>query len=150
MAGGELARVDERSIVVSAAVPVVWRSVAEVAERAFSAGWVGPVARALGCRDTAASGPRPLATGSTFPGFRVAADEPRELALLGGHRFSEYALIFRLDDRADGTTRLRAETRADFPGLRGSLYRAAVIGTRGHALVVHRLLRAAARHAERT
>jgi len=43
---------------------------------------------------------------------------------------------------------LRAETRARFPG-GGSLYRAAVIGTRGHVLVTMRLLEAAKRRAER-
>jgi hypothetical protein len=85
------------------------------------------------------------------PGFHVAAArEPRELALAGSHRFSEYSLVFRLDDLADGGTRLRAETRADFPGLRGSLYRAMVIGTRGHMIVTRRLLVATKRRAERS
>ncbi len=33
-----------------------------------------------------------------MPGFRVAAARPaEELALAGRHRFSDYALVFRLD-----------------------------------------------------
>jgi len=108
------------------------------------------MARLLGCADVDSSGPRPLATGSTFPGFHVeAAERPRELALAGSHRFSNYALIFRLE-RLDATrTGLRAETRAIFPGLKGSAYKALVIGTRGHVLVTRRLLDAAKQRAER-
>ena len=98
---------------------------------------------------TAASGPRPLAEGSAFPGFAVALAEPgSELALVGRHRYSEYALVFHLVAEGGGT-RLRAETRARFPGTAGRLYRAAVIGTRGHVLVTMRLLAAVKRRAER-
>lgn len=108
------------------------------------------MARLLGCADVDSSGPRPLASGSTLPGFHVELGEPRrELALAGSHRFSNYALIFRLDRLDAGQTRLRAETRADFPQLKGSAYRALVIGTRGHVLVTRRLLNAAKQRAER-
>lgn len=93
----------------------------------------------------AASGPRPLAAGSTLPGFHVEVAEPGlELALAGSHRFSEYALIFRLADASAGRTRLRAETRAAFPGVKGAVYRTLVIGSRGHVLVTRRLLGAVA------
>jgi hypothetical protein len=109
------------------------------------------VAGLLGCADVDSSGPRPLETGSTLPGFHVELAEPgRELALAGSHRFSHYALIFRLGRLDADRTRLRAETRADFPQLKGSVYRALVIGTRGHVLVTCRLLDAAKRRAERT
>jgi hypothetical protein len=88
--------------------------------------------------------------GSTLPGFVVArAIPPVTLALEGEHRFSRYALIFRIDRLANGGSRLRAETRAEFPGTRGRLYRALVIGTRGHVLAVRRILRAVRRRAER-
>ena len=81
--------------------------------------------------------------GSTFPGFVVArVVEPAVFALEGQHRFSRYGLIFSLEPTKDEQTLLRAETRADFPGLKGSVYRALVIGTRGHVLVVNRLLSA--------
>ena len=86
----------------------------------------------------------------TAPAALPHIDEhPRELALAGSRRFSEYSLVFRLDDLGDAGTRLRAETRADFPGLRGRLYRAMVIRTRGHVVVTKRLLGATKRRAER-
>jgi hypothetical protein len=108
------------------------------------------VARLLGCADVESSGPQPLQTGSTLPGFHVeVADRPRELALGGSHRFSNYALIFRLEELDENHTRLRAETRATFPGLRGGVYRTLVITTRGHVLVTRRLLNATRQRAER-
>ena len=74
---------------------------------------------------------------------------PAELALAGSHRFSDYALIFRLDPLAGGGTRVRAETRAEFPDLKGAVYRTLVIGTRMHVLVTRRILTAVKRRAER-
>ena len=74
---------------------------------------------------------------------------PRELALVGNHRFSRYALIFRLEQADDDQTLLRAETRATFPGLKGQAYKTMVIRTRGHVLVTRRLLNATKRRAER-
>lgn len=71
------------------------------------------------------------------------------LALEGQHRYSRYGLIFSLEPTKDERTLLRAETRADFPGLTGSVYRTLVIGTRGHVVVVGRLLRAVKKRAER-
>lgn len=141
--------VDEHGVEIAAPPDAVWEPLCRVAEGAFSSPTVARVARVLGCEATAASGPRPLAEGSTFPGFTVARAVPgSELALVGRHRYSDYALVFHLS--GDGTTtRLRAETRARFPGLSGRLYRAAVIGTRGHVLVTTRLLGAVKRRAER-
>ena len=116
-------------------------------------GWLGSAggtARLLGCTDTAPSGPRPLATGSALPGFHVEAAEPgRILALAGRHRFSDYALILRFEAANEGSTAVRAETRATFPGVKGGIYRALVIGTRGHILVTRRLLAGIKRSAER-
>lgn len=149
-AASELPRVDEHSVDVCAPPSVLWRSVAEIAEGTLCSGWATTASRLLGCRETAATGPRPLATGSTLPGFSVEADEPDELVMLGRHRFSDYALIFRIDDLGDGNVRLRAESRAEFPGVSGSLYRAVVIGTCGHALLVNRLLHVVKSHAERS
>jgi hypothetical protein len=105
----------------------------------------------LGCTDTAPSGPRPLATGSVLPGFHVEAAEPgRILALAGKHRFSDYALILRFDGEGGDPTTVRAETRATFPGVKGNIYRALVIGTRGHVLVTRRLLDGIKQRAERS
>jgi hypothetical protein len=78
-----------------------------------------------------------------------AADPLSRLLLRGRHRFSEYKLDFRIDE-TDGSTRCRAETRARFPGRSGRLYRLAVIGTKSHRLLVHRMLRDIRRAAERT
>ncbi|MFJ8636544.1 hypothetical protein [Streptomyces sp. NPDC093568] len=75
-------------------------------------------------------------------GFRVAVSVPgKELAYVGHHPFSTYALLFHLDETPRGHTRLRAETRARFPGRAGTVYRGLVIGTGAHALVVRHMLR---------
>lgn len=87
---------------------------------------------------------------ATFSYFAVgASDAPRELVLIGAHRFSRYALIFRLDDLGGARTRLRAETRAEFPGAKGSVYRALVIGTRIHILATRGILARVKARAER-
>lgn len=142
--------VDEHSTVVDSPPGPAWEALRLVVERSFAGGATPRFARLLGCEDDSASGPRPLALGSAVPGFHVGAAEPeRELALLGSHRFSRYALTFRLDDLGAGRTRLRAETRAEFPGLKGGVYRGLVIGTRMHVLVTRRLLGAIKARAER-
>lgn len=146
----DLPHVDEHSIAIEATPDAAWDALLRVVEGSFASGASATGARLLGCADTAASGPRPLASGSVLPGFHVeAAERPRELALAGGHRFSDYALIFRLDRQEEGRTTLRAETRAVFPGLKGSAYRTMVIGTRMHVLVTRRILGAAKQGAER-
>ncbi|HET9198396.1 MAG TPA: DUF2867 domain-containing protein [Solirubrobacterales bacterium] len=141
--------VDEHGVEVAAPPEAVWEALCRVAEGSFSSSFAARFAGLVGCEQTAMSGPRPLAEGSAFPGFAVARAEPgSELALTGRHRYSEYALVFHLAQSGEGT-RLRAETRATFPGAGGRLYRAAVIGTRGHILVTMRLLNAVKRRAER-
>ena len=146
----DLPQVDEHSIAIEATPDAAWDALLRVVEGSFASGASTRGARLLGCADTVASGPRPLADGSALPGFHVeTAQRPKELAIAGAHRFSDYALIFRLDERDGKRTVLRAETRAAFPGLKGSAYRAMVIGTRIHVLVTRRILSAAKRSAER-
>jgi hypothetical protein len=141
--------VDEHGLEIEAPAEVVWESLCQVAAGSFSSPLASRFARLVGCESTENAGPRPLAVGSAIPGFVVARAEPgSELALVGRHRYSEYGLVFRLG-AGDGTTRLRAETRALFPGAAGRLYRGAVIGTRMHVLVTMRLLAAVKRRAER-
>jgi hypothetical protein len=144
-----LPHIDEHSMQIGADRQATWEAALRVVD-----GWLrsaGRTARLLGCAETAASGPRPLAVGSTLPGFHVEVAEPaRQLTLAGSHRFSDYALILRLEGAPDGATTARAETRARFPGLTGGAYRALVIGTRGHVLVTRRLLSGIKRRAERT
>lgn len=79
---------------------------------------------------------------STVPfGFTLDVAEPGErFALKGHHWFSVYKLIFLLSD-ADGGTRVAAQTWAAFPGLKGKVYRALVIGSGGHRIVVRRMLK---------
>ena len=136
-----LPHIDEHTTVVAAQPDAVWRGLGEMLDRTFSRGGSVGIAHLLGCADRKASGPRPLAEGSTLRGFRVAlADPGRELTLVGRHRFSSYALVFRLDEAGPGQTRVRAETRARFPGPAGAVYRRLVIGTGGHAVAVRRML----------
>jgi hypothetical protein len=143
--------VDELTLDIGADRDATWAALLRVVEGSFaSARGRGP-ARLLACEDTELSGPRPLARGSSFPGFHVEIAEPgNTLALAGRHRFSTYLLIFRLGDTSEGSTSLTAETRAAFPGLKGRAYRALVIGTRMHVLVTRRLLAACKRRAERS
>lgn len=141
--------VDEHGVEIAAPLAAVWGALLKAADGSFSSTATARFARVLGCEPSAASGPRPLVEGSAIPGFVVARAEPEtELALVGRHRYSEYALVFRLD-AAGEAVRLRAETRARFPGVSGRIYRTAVIGTRGHVLVTMRLLGAVKRRAER-
>lgn len=142
--------VDEITIDVNASRDTTWAALLRVVERSFaSARGRGP-ARLLACEDTELLGPRPLAQGSAFPGFHVeAAETGSRLALAGRHRFSTYLLTFRLEDAGAGGTVITAETRATFPGIKGTIYRALVIGTRMHVVVTRRLLTAAKHRAER-
>jgi hypothetical protein len=80
---------------------------------------------------------------TTVPvGFSLDTVMPRErLALRGRHLFSIYRLVFELDDDGPRRTRLRAQTWAAFPGLHGRVYRALVIGSGAHRVVVRRMLR---------
>ncbi|QVI22729.1 hypothetical protein KHQ06_06920 [Nocardia tengchongensis] len=69
------------------------------------------------------------------------ADPPNRLVTKGRHWFSRYRLSFRLDEVDPTHTRVTAITHAVFPGIHGRIYRALVIGTRLHRLVVWDLLR---------
>ncbi|MCV7257749.1 DUF2867 domain-containing protein [Mycobacterium shimoidei] len=80
---------------------------------------------------------------STVPvGFALAeATPPTRLALKGRHPFAVYRWIFELDPEGPQHTRVRSQTWAAFPHLRGKVYRALVIGTGAHRAVVRRTLR---------
>ncbi|MDQ0579737.1 hypothetical protein [Streptomyces rishiriensis] len=145
-----LPRVDEHTTVVAAGAADVWRGLGETLDRSFTRPGSARHARLVGATDRTASGPGPLVEGATLHGFRVAeALAGRELVLVGGHRFSSYALVFRLTETGPGRTRLCAETRAAFPGRAGALYRGLVVGTGGHGVVVRRMLASVRRRAER-
>lgn len=142
--------VDEHSVSVSAAPEATWEALLEVLDRGLGNTAPGRVVvRRLGCRPSERSGE--LGTiGSTIPGFIVTRSvPPAVLALMGEHRYSRYALIFRLTERLDAPLLLSAETRAEFPGRQGAAYRALVIGTRSHVLATRSILRGVRRYAER-
>ncbi|MFF7450969.1 MULTISPECIES: hypothetical protein [unclassified Streptomyces] len=141
-----LPHIDEHATVAAAPAEAVRRAIGEVLDRSLGSG----LGRLLGCADRTSSGPRPPAEGSTFPGFRVVRAAPGgELVLVGRHHFSTYALIFRWEEAAAGGTRLRAETRARFPGPGGALYRLLLMRTGAHAVATGRLLAAIRERAER-
>ena len=131
--------IDEHSQRIAAPADRVWTSLLKVLRREM--GGSAAIARILGCdplQGTVGFAGRP---GEAVPGFRVVeADPGRRLVLRGRHRFSSYALTFVLDG-----DRLCARTNAEFSGILGWLYRAAVIGSGGHRLVTRRLLRRVAR-----
>ena len=144
-----LPAIDEHGTLVLAPVEQTWSALLSVAAGSFSGRAAERVAAVLGCTPADASGPLDE-RGSTVPGFIVVrVVEPAVLALQGEHRFSRYGLVFRLEPTKDENTLLRAESRAEFPGLKGRAYKTLVIGTRGHVLAVNRILRAVRRRAER-
>jgi hypothetical protein len=145
-----LPAIDEHAVVVRASQEATWDAVVETLPRSFGGPLANRGATMLGCEHTETKG-ETATIGSTIPGFIVSRSiRPAMLVLLGEHRFSQYALLFRVDRLEDGCSLLRAETRAQFPGARGRLYKALVIGTRAHVLAVMRMLRAIRRSAERS
>ncbi|MFF5921726.1 hypothetical protein ACFY8C_25745 [Streptomyces flavochromogenes] len=133
--------VDEHGVVVDAGVEELWTRLVVKVGRSLSTGGGARYARVVGAVPRESGGVRPLGVGSEFPGFRVVRFVPgRELALEGRHRFSSYSLVFRVEELSDGRCRLRAETRAVFPGAAGRVYRALVIGSGGHAFAMRRML----------
>jgi hypothetical protein len=143
-----LASIDEHGILVLARREATWEALVETL-RAYASRGSERGAELLGCAETMATG-SPDRIGSTLPGFVITrVVKPAVIALCGQHRFSRYGLVFSLEETKDDHTLLRAETRAEFPGLRGRIYRALVIGTRGHVFAVNRILRSAKKRAER-
>jgi hypothetical protein len=140
--------VDEHGAEIAADPDQVWEALAATLPRILDTRRSSRFAKVLGDAFTEARG-EPTVIGSTLPGFIVSRSiRPSVLALLGQHRFSRYALVFRIDQLGIGRSRLSAETRAEFPGVKGRAYRALVIGSRGHVLVVRRILSAVRRRAE--
>jgi hypothetical protein len=87
------------------------------------------------CRD-------PDAPTTVPPGFTLEeATPPERFVLKGRHPFAVYRWVFVLDEDGPQRTVVRSQTWAAFPGLHGKIYRALVIGSGGHRVVVRRVLR---------
>ncbi len=146
----ELPPIDEHAIEVDAPAEVSWEALFPTIERALNGRHAQRYAERLDAGVTVAAGDLHH-PGGMLPGFTVIrAIEPVMLALAGRHRFAQYAVVFRIDLLPGQRSQVRLETRAEFLGRKGRLYRAGVIGTRGHVLVVNRMLRAIKRRAERS
>ena len=127
--------IDEHAARVPANRARVWKAVESYVGGLIRANERNPLATLLGAQPAG--------------GFAVAESEPeRRLVLRGRHRFARYELAFELADAEDGfATQLRAQTHAAFPGLRGRVYRALVIGSRGHVVATRHMLGQIARRA---
>jgi hypothetical protein len=139
--------IDERAIIVNAAPMTLWEATVEVVCRRLGGGWRA-LATGLGCAERTASGD-PRSVGAAVPGFRVVCSHPPTAWVLAGeHRFARYTWSFFIESIGHGRSRLRAETRAAFPGVSGSLYRGLVISTHAHAVAVRQILHMVKRGAE--
>lgn len=146
----QLPYIDEHSTTIDASCERVWSLLTQALRKDFGSSGSAPVARALGLVPAKTRGDwrGTLHPGDALPGFAVAETHPPErLELRGRHRFSSYALVFELNATGAAGCTLRAQTWAEFPGPIGHAYRALVIGSGGHRLIVRRLLRNVARHA---
>jgi hypothetical protein len=142
----DLPRIDSHSVEVDAPPAVAWRTLIDWVAGSSQDQRRTRFARLLGCEPDRSDG-QPGAQGSTVPGFRVARSAPpNELALEGGHRFSDYSLRFDIEQRGDRSL-CTATTHAAFPGLSGQLYKTAVIRSQAHRLLMKRLLDQLARRA---
>jgi hypothetical protein len=141
--------VDEHSISVDATPEQAWDALVHVLASGFSNSVFGrTAARRLECVPGERSGDLPT-IGSTIPGFIVCRSiSPAVLALMGEHRYSRYALIFRITEREGAPLLVSAETRAEFPGRSGRAYRTLVIGSRGHVFATRSVLRGIRKRAQ--
>jgi hypothetical protein len=130
--------IDEHERCIDADRERVWVALGRMLSRSDSL-LTTIVIRLVGARPRRAAGD-PLGEGSTIAGFVVSgAVRPEMLRLEGRHRFSHYALTFRLRD-AGGATIVTAESRAEFRSIGGPAYRALVVGSGAHVVAVRRML----------
>lgn len=147
--GGGLPYLDEHEVAAAASPEEVWAALPVVLRDAFDRSRAHRLARILGCEAEGGGGEFDGAPAESLAGFHVTStDPPRQIALEGRHRFSRYRLAFEIDPTGSGS-RIRAVTHAEFPGVRGALYRAMVVGSGGHRIVTTRILKSIARRAER-
>jgi len=128
LASPVLPYVDEHTIRIAASRELVWTALQRYVATSLCTAEGNPLVRLLGTEPRA--------------GFEVSESAPTEsLSLVGRHRFARYMLAFELTDAPVGSTQLRAQTYAAFPGVRGCVYRVLVIGTRAHVVATNHVLR---------
>ncbi len=146
----DLPPIDEHYIEVEAPAEATYAALFPTLESALGGRFAHSYCERVGAIETEAHGDLHH-PGGTLPGFTVArAIAPVMLALDGEHRYAKYAVVFRIDLLPGQRSRVRLETRARFAPRRGRLYKAAVLGTRGHVIIVNRMLRSIKRRAERS
>lgn len=127
----DLPYIDTHELPVDAPRDRVWAALREYVDQALASERASRLGLLLGAE------PR--------SGFAVHDEVPGErVELRGRHRFSDYRLVFEVSD-AGGRTLLQAHSYAVFPGVRGVLYRTAVIGSRAHVVATRHLLRSIAK-----
>jgi hypothetical protein len=144
---------DEHVERIAAPAERVWTALLTTLREQFSRSLPRPLISAWGLQQSKRLGEwtANVSVGDTLPGFAVTRSDPaRLLTLRGGHRFSRYELRFELDSTDPRGVEIHAKTSAEFPGWQGRIYRALVIGTGGHRILVGRFLRTVARRAVRT
>jgi hypothetical protein len=142
--------IDEHYVDVDAPAEATYAALFPAIERAFAGKFAHSYCERVGALETEVTGDLHH-PGGTLPGFTVTrAIAPVMLALAGEHRYAKYAVVFRIDLLPGQRSRVKLETRADFTPGKGRIYKAAVIGTHGHVLVVNRMLRSIKRGAERS
>jgi len=136
--------IDEHNCQIQAPANVVWLSLLAILRTTMKGGqWF---ARLLSCDPSTGTQDFEGKIGETLPGFRVETCEAnKKLVLCGRHRFASYKLVFIIDGEC-----LRALTYAEFPGVLGRIYRAAVISSGAHGMVTRRLLSQVSRRCKRT
>jgi hypothetical protein len=146
-----LPHIDDHVRVAVASPDRAWSALLAFVSHSMGRTLPGPLVSAWGLEPPARGGDWSLpAAGHAIPGFVVAeVDPPRLLTLRGRHRFSRYELRFTIEPVGPDRVEVRAGTFAEFPGPLGAIYQGLVIGSRGHALVVRRMLAQIAHRAER-
>jgi hypothetical protein len=140
--------IDEHEIDVDAPAEASWDALFPTLEKAFGGKFAHRYTERVHAAETEAHGDLHH-PGGTLPGFTVTrAIAPVMLALAGKHHLAQYAVVFRIDLLPNQRSRVRLETRAEFIGAKGRIYRAGVLGTRLHVIGVRRMLRAIKRGAE--
>jgi hypothetical protein len=142
--------IDDHVRSFEASADAVWTALIKTLRKSLRATLPRPVAQVWGLQQTSRVGAwkDSVSVGDSILGFTVAQCEPsRLLTLRGAHRFSRYELRFELQTSASGSVEVHAKTYAVFPGFLGMLYRALVIGSGGHRIVVRWILRRIARQA---